>query len=140
MTPSSIMAIDIPLPIKLVLLSAPEALLVKQFIPEQNLRVPITPIVLTLIGINFFVWVFYRVLIYPFFFSPFRGLPEALVCVLLFHTCHPTNQSSRNIPSFPMARLSCRSRRATSSCSGSRPFPTTASSDSAGFSTLTASS
>lgn len=72
------MAIDIPLPIKLVLLSAPEALLVKQFIPEQNLRVPITPIVLTLIGINFFVWVFYRVLIYPFFFSPFRGLPEAL--------------------------------------------------------------
>ncbi|KAL1636229.1 hypothetical protein SLS56_001208 [Neofusicoccum ribis] len=72
------MTIDLPLPIKLVLLSAPEALLVKQFIPEQSLRVPITPIVLGLIAINFFAWAFYRVLIYPFFLSPFRHLPEAI--------------------------------------------------------------
>ncbi|EKG13519.1 Cytochrome P450 [Macrophomina phaseolina MS6] len=71
------MPVDLPLPVKLLLLSAPEALLVKQFIPEQSLRVPITPIVLTLIGANFVVWLFWRVLIYPFFFSPFRHLPEA---------------------------------------------------------------
>ncbi|KAK7553582.1 putative P450 monooxygenase [Phyllosticta citricarpa] len=70
------MALDLPLPILLVLLSAPQALLVKALIPEQNLRVPITPIVLGLIAINFGVWAFYRVAIYPFFFSPFRHLPQ----------------------------------------------------------------
>ncbi|KAL1652241.1 hypothetical protein SLS58_000368 [Diplodia intermedia] len=69
------MAIDLPLSAKLVLLSAPEALLVKQFIPDQSLRVPITPIVLILVAINFSLWAFYKVLIYPFFLSPFRHLP-----------------------------------------------------------------
>ncbi|OJD40427.1 cytochrome p450 [Diplodia corticola] len=69
------MAVDLPLPAKLVLLSVPEALLVKHFVPDQDLRVPITPIVLLLAAINFCVWAFYRVLIYPFFVSPFRHLP-----------------------------------------------------------------
>lgn len=99
------MAIDLPLPIKLVLLSAPEALLVKQFIPEQSLRVPITPIVLGLIAINFFAWAFYRVLIYPFFLSPFRHLPEAIVCPAPCFVSTRTDTVSRNTPLFPMARL-----------------------------------
>ncbi|KAK8195298.1 putative P450 monooxygenase [Phyllosticta capitalensis] len=70
------MALDLPLPILLILLSAPQALLLKALIPEQNLRIPITPIVLGLIAINFGVWAFYRVAIYPFFFSPLRHLPQ----------------------------------------------------------------
>ncbi|KAF2089548.1 putative P450 monooxygenase [Saccharata proteae CBS 121410] len=70
------MAFDVPLPIALVLLSAPEALLVKTLIPDQNLRIPITPIVLGLISLNFALWVIYKVFIYPFFVSPLRHLPQ----------------------------------------------------------------
>ncbi|KAF9635423.1 putative cytochrome p450 protein [Lasiodiplodia theobromae] len=72
------MTIDLPLPVKLVLFSAPEAFLVKQFVPGQNLRLPITPIFLALVAINFLAWAFCKVLIYPFFISPFRYLPEAV--------------------------------------------------------------
>ncbi|KAL1628053.1 hypothetical protein SLS56_006094 [Neofusicoccum ribis] len=71
------MAIDVPLPVLLFLISVPEALLVKYLAPEQNVqRVSFTLIVPILFGLNLSVWVFWNVFIYPFFFSPLRHLPE----------------------------------------------------------------
>ncbi|KAK8165421.1 hypothetical protein BKA80DRAFT_271339 [Phyllosticta citrichinensis] len=105
--PSPSMALDLPLPILLVLLSAPQALLVKALIPEQSLRIPITPIVLGLIGMNFGVWVFYRIALYPFFFSPFRHLPSPKE-VSFDWTCFASGAdfSRADIPSLTMVWLS----------------------------------
>ncbi|OJD29677.1 cytochrome p450 [Diplodia corticola] len=66
------MATDVPVPVLLVLLAAPEAFLLKYLVAEPN----ITTAIPVLLAFNCSVWIFWLVIVYPVFFSPLRHLPE----------------------------------------------------------------
>ncbi|KAF2136165.1 uncharacterized protein K452DRAFT_259486 [Aplosporella prunicola CBS 121167] len=70
------MPISIPLPIFLALLSAPEALFARLLLLGQSSGMSITSLALALTAFNFVIWAIWMTFIYPFVFSPLRGLPE----------------------------------------------------------------
>lgn len=72
------MAVDLPLPVLLFLLTVSESLILKILVTTFQQK-PITSTIPVLFGVNVLVWAFYAVFIYPLFVSPLRHLPEPKV-------------------------------------------------------------
>lgn len=69
------MASNIPAPLLAVLLAAAQTTLVLVAFPQYLPENPFAWTFIRLLGLNFGLWLVWRVFIYPFYLSPLRHLP-----------------------------------------------------------------